>query len=416
LKNFPNQFNDPLKFRGSMEVIRDLHAKGKDPNDDVVLGIELARQKVYHLTGEGPLRQRLAAERRKPRSAQGTQTCARETRRTLFELGFVDAASRLTKSGRDLLKAPLRGEVEKQLWRKALLTLALDDGKGNVSHPVLVLLQLLEGWPIDNRDGMELALEARDDGKAEMRRMLRLAKLPSEERRKKLGISEAQQNNARKIFPALAVHAGLIERQSRRHPYTLTQLGKLAVGSGREVRPGAARAVRRRGAGGFSSTPRRRRKGRRPSPPKSPRTATPEEQAAREQLLYERTDRHEDLLDRVIDCLPAKFKDYEDRSSYDLVADRGRKHELLLFEIKTLEADEASQARRAVGQLLFYDRVVIPQAWPGRKTLPAAVFETAIPDYLTEFLQAVRIGAMWCDENGLHAQNALGRRIAKIVE
>jgi hypothetical protein len=413
VKNFPNQFNKPRKFRVSIEAIRDLLAKSKDPTDDVVLGAELARRGIGRPRGKGTLRQLLAAERRKPQKSQGTQACAKETRRTLTDLGFIDSTSRLTKFGRDFLKTPPQSAEEKRLWRKALLDLPLSDEKGNVSHPVLVLLQLVESWPIDNRDGMELALEAKDDGNAEMRRMLRLAKLSSEERRKKLGISKHQQANARKIFPTLAIHAGLIERQSKRHPYTLTQLGKIAIESGHEAGPSPSPVVAKRGAQRFSAPPQRRRRGRRPPRPASPRTLTPEELAAREQLLYERTDRHEALVDRVIGCLSSKFKDYDDRSSYDLVADRGGRHELLLFEMKTLEADEVSQARRAVGQLLFYDRVVIPRKWPGRKAALAAVFEAAISDYLAEFLQTVRIGAMWCDEGGLHAQNAVAKRILK---
>lgn len=272
----------------------------------------------------------------------------------------------------------------------------------------------MEGVPIYHRDGTELALEARDDSRAEMRRVLRLAKLPSEQRRERIGVAKSTQDDARKIFPALAEHAGLIERQSRKDPYTLTQLGRLAVQSGRETSPGAMVVPERRRGSPKFSPPRRRKRGRRPARRKSRRKATPAELAAGEQLLYERTTRHEALLDRVTDCL-AKVKDYEHSSSYDLVADPGEKRELVLFEIKTLEADEASQVRRAVGQLLFYENVVIPQHWPGRKALLAAVFEAAVSDYLADFLQSVRIGAIWCDASGLHAQNAVAKRIVKLL-
>ena len=86
---------------------------------------------------------------------------------------------------------------------------------------------------------------------------------------------------------------------------------------------------------------------------------TPEEQAAAEQLLYERTDRHEDLVDCVLDKLPDAFTKWEDPPSYDLLADRGGRTDLLLIEAKTLPGRQATQVRRAIGQLLFYEGTVI---------------------------------------------------------
>jgi hypothetical protein len=84
--------------------------------------------------------------------------------------------------------------------------------------------------------------------------------------------------------------------------------------------------------------------------------------------------------------------------------------------MKTLESDEVSQTRRAVGQLLFYEKVVVPQKWPARKVLSAAVFEAPISEDLCGFLQAVGIGSIWCDEEGLHALNRAGRRIVKVLD
>jgi hypothetical protein len=416
VKNFPNQFNEPRKFRQALEAIQDLASSGKDPGDDADLGVEFVRRGIYNLRGRGSLRARLAAERRKPPSSQGTRTAARETRRSLIGLSFIASDLTLTRSGRDLLGSEPNSDAEKQLWRRALIRLTLDGGSpAEVSHPVLVLLRLIERWAFNHRDGMELALEARNDGEAELRRMLRLLKVPRESRREKLGISKTQQENAWKIFPTLAEHAGLAEQQSPRHPYTLTELGKKAIEAGVELRPPMgprSSAPRSR----FKPAPRRRRRGRRP-PARSPRRAlSAAEQAAAEQLLYERTERHEDLVDRVTDHFPAAFKPDEDRFSFDLLVDPGKGKELLLLEMKTLESDEVSQTRRAVGQLLFYEKVVVPQKWPARKVLSAAVFEAPISEDLCGFLQAVGIGSIWCDEEGLHALNRAGRRIVKVLD
>jgi hypothetical protein len=416
MKNFAHQYNKPEKFRKALEAIEALRAKGKDPGDEFTLGAELARRSVYNLGGEGPLRKRLAVQRRKPSSNQVPRAVARETTRTLRDLRFIDEALELTSSGRALLGSPSASDEERALWRAALLGLTLEDKSGNASHPVLILLRLVERWPIYHRDGMELALEAKDDGQVELDRVLRLLQLSSDDRLEKLGVSKSRRNNARKIFPALAEHAGLIEQQSTRHPWTLTQLGKQAVEAGGELGPSTGRQRSSRGPLRFRSAPRRRRAGRRSSTRSRRRALSPAEQAAAEQLLYERTERHEDLVDRVMDHLPSACKAAEeDRFSFDLLVDPGPKKELVLLEMKTLESDEVSQARRAVGQLLFYEKVVVPQNWPDRKVLSAAVFEAAIAEELSDFLQAVSIGSLWCDEVGLHPLNRSGRRIAKAL-
>jgi hypothetical protein len=419
VKNFPNQFNDPKKFRKALESIRDLRAEGKDPYDEVVLGTEFARRGIYKLGGRGSFTQRLAAERRKPDSSQGTKTVARETRTTLIHLDFINSAMELTKSGNALLASKPFGEEEKGLWRTALLSLHLEDDRtGETFHPVVILLRLVEQWPFVHRDGMELALEARNDSRTELRRLLQLVKIPSEARLEKLGIKKSQQNNARKIFPALAEHADLIERRSSRHPYTLTGFGKQAVGASGELRQLPRRDVSSNSRSvPLRSVPRQRRKGQRSSRPAPHKILTPAEQIAAEQLLYERTSRHEDLVDLVMTHLPAGRKaPVDDRFSFDLLVDPGGDRDLLLLEMKTLEADAVSQTRRAVGQLLFYEKVMVPQTWPSRRARPAAVFESAIPEHLSAFLQAVGIGSIWCDEHSLHPLNKAGRRIVKALQ
>ncbi len=63
------------------------------------------------------------------------------------------------------------------------------------------------------------------------------------------------------------------------------------------------------------------------------------------------------------------FRSWEDPFAYDLVTDTGSGN-LLLFEMKSLEWDEATQTRRAIGQLLFYEGVVLPRGLAGPRRRP----------------------------------------------
>jgi hypothetical protein len=415
MKNFPNQFSDPTKFRESLEVIDALRSSG-GVEDDGELGAELARRGIYGLAGEGSIEQRLDAERKKKPSNQGTRTAAREMRRTLLALGLLEPAFSVTPMGRALLGESAGSDSERAIWRQALVSLKLDEGT-SASHPVLVLLRLVADRDIYERDGMELALEAHDDSESELRRLRALLELPSEERRAKLGISKAQQDNARKVFPRLAQYAKLIERNSKTDPWSLTELGRNAIvtaAGGTAVPPPQKRHPRRRrvrfrgakrslGKGPASRRPPRQRHAPRSRP-------TAEEQAAADQLLYERTDRHEALVDCLLGKMPSESEAWEDRLSYDLVVDLGP-DPLLLFEMKTLELDEATQTRRAIGQLIFYEGVVLSEEWPDRKVERVAVFESPLPDYLADLLQNNAVAAIWCDTDGIHALNALGTAV-----
>jgi hypothetical protein len=108
--------------------------------------------------------------------------------------------------------------------------------------------------------------------------------------------------------------------------------------------------------------------------------------------------------------MPSESEAWEDRLSYDLVVDLGP-DPLLLFEMKTLELDEATQTRRAIGQLIFYEGVVLSEEWPDRKVERVAVFESPLPDYLADLLQNNAVAAIWCDTDGIHALNALGTAV-----
>lgn len=414
LKNFPHQYADASKIRAALETVRDLNDRGADVGDDGVLGEELARRGIHNLLGTGSFEQRLAAARAKPPSNQGFRTAAREMRRTFVYLGWLDDDWEVTPSGAELLATAVASTEERDLWREALLALTLTDDDGNASHPVRALLRLIADHPFDGRDGLELALEAKDDSEREFRRLVRLSKLTKPERLRELGVSDTKADDAKKILPALAEQAGLIERQTPKHPYTLTDAGKTAIGAaleaGEVLRPERTRAASRRTYRGAQRKVTRHTAGRRRAlSPRSRRALTDEEQAAADRLLYERTDRHQELVRNLASAMPSRLDFYEDQSSYDFVAESGDDGALLLFEVKTLEGDEVTQVRLAVGQLLYYRDVVIPTQWPTRDVRPVAAFEGAIDPVLARFLDGLRIGAIAIRSDKLEPLNKLGR-------
>ena len=412
MKNFPHQYNDFTKLRGTLETIRDLNQRGEDLGDDGILGYELARRGIYTFRGlDGPLEDRIAEEQLKPPGSQGPRTAAREMRRTLRHLGWLDEDWSLTSEGQALLESAAGSEQERSLWQQALLELELEVD-GETSHPVRILLRLIADHEIVERQGTELALEARDDSEQEYRRISALVHLPEQGRREGIQATEYQVANARKILPSFAEQANLIHRSSQAAPYTLTEAGRAALGEGFdaravEVRPElrSRRPARRRGM------PRRTRAGTVTPPaggdPEGWASLSAEEQIAATRLRFERTVRHQDLLAQLVELLEAEgVKLYEDSSAFDLLyvpADSDQA--LTIFEIKTLEADELTQTRLAVGQLLTYEHLNVRPRWPGRDVQRMVIYDREVDGELIAFLDAVGIGAFAVSEGELVALN-----------
>ena len=66
--------------------------------------------------------------------------------------------------------------------QQAIASIAVADRDGRISHPVQVLLKLVDEVDLDSRSGMELALEAVDDSVGEFRRVAALAELDEDAR------------------------------------------------------------------------------------------------------------------------------------------------------------------------------------------------------------------------------------------
>jgi len=264
VKNFPHQYNDLRKLRATLETVRALNEAGRDTQDDGVLGYELARRRIYGFRGldytgdaatvDARLEARIAEEEQKPTGQQGARTAAREMRRTLRYLGWLEEnGADLTSAGEALLDTPEGSDEERGLMQQAIASIAVADRDGRISHPVQVLLKLIDEVDFYSRSGMELALEAADDSVGEFRRIADLAELDEEARvteLKALGWTTSQLANAVKILPAFAEQSGLMTVDGTGR-YILTDAGRRALGRAVVTTPpeppvGPGRRTRRR--------------------------------------------------------------------------------------------------------------------------------------------------------------------------
>lgn len=60
--------------------------------------------------------------------------------------------------------------------------------------------------------------------------------------------------------------------------------------------------------------------------------------------------------------------------------------DVLLFEVKTLEDDELTQARRAVGQLSYYDHFVVRREFDNAAAIRVACFERLVSEVACTYL------------------------------
>src|ERR1700674_125305 len=140
MKNFPHQYNELPKLRGSLAAVRELNGEGANVADDGVLGYRLARRGFYTFRHfDGNLEGRIAQEQAKPIGDQGARTAAREIRRTLRYLGLIDALLALTEVGNQLLAANQGSPEELSVWQATIAGLELLDSNGDLSHPICIL-------------------------------------------------------------------------------------------------------------------------------------------------------------------------------------------------------------------------------------------------------------------------------------
>lgn len=404
MKNYPNQASTFSRIRGTLEVIRDLNDQGQDASSSDVLGYACAIAGVYTfryldvLTAtHQQVLDRIAEERQKPGTDQGARTFARELRRTLRDMGWIDVDATVTAKGHELLGSQPNSSEEQGLLVEGLLNIeATHRSDGSPHHPVRTMLRLLAENESHHRDGLELALEPEDDSEAEFQRVRALYQLPRGDRLVALGISQHQRANAVKVFPSLAVAAGLVVEDNGGY-FSLSQEGWNIIGQAASPST-AKKAIGQRG--------RRTTVGRlvtsktiaKRSITRPPRMLSPEEQARAAQKLSERTASHQALVRRTAALIGDGHGDFfEDPFSYDMLwVPYDAKLPAILFEMKSVtdEADAHARVRHAVGQLSYYEYFHAAPRLDGRQILRCAVFDTEVPAELGEYLTHELVGAV----------------------
>jgi hypothetical protein len=240
MKNFPHQINQIHKLVSAMEVINILITNRKDILDDGIFGYELARKNIYTFRNHtnDDLEKRIQKEMQKKRSNQGARTCARDLRRLFILLKYIEEKSEtieLTELGKTIIKI---GKDEtnsnvKKTWKKALCKVELLEN-GEISHPYLILLKLLDHRPGLSSIKLSLCLEAKNDSSEEFTRILNLVDMEDWNNiYKKISVSEHQVRNAVKILPALAKQIGDVRIESECY-YLNNQIVKIDTKKNKE--------------------------------------------------------------------------------------------------------------------------------------------------------------------------------------
>ncbi len=426
MKNYPNQASSFARIRDTLYVVRQLNLSGEDATSDEVLGYACAQEGAYtfrRLDGtqatQRELDARIAEERKKPPSSQGVRTFARELRRTLRDMGWIDHDAMVTAEGKALLNSQPGSVEEQSLLVEGLLKIEVTE-KGGISphHPIPVLLKLLAHRPTLHRDGLELALEPRNDSDAEFIRVRQLYDLPREQRISQLGITQFQRANAVKILPSLAVAAGLVVEDADGF-FSLSQEGWQIIGqptTPTTARKRIARRGKRTTVGKLvtSKTIAKRRSRQ------APRTLTPEEQERAAERLQERTNDHQALVSRMAEVIgDGSGRFFEDEFAYDMLwVPFDFTKPAILFEMKTITSDVDAHARvrHAVGQLSYYEYFHAAPRLPDRDIVRCAVFDDEVPTELREYMTHEQVGAIALPSDGAPvALNPWGQKVLGLL-
>lgn len=408
MKNFPHQVNSIQKLRASLAVAVDLLQRGESISDDGVFGYTLARREIYTFRGldhpsRHALEQRMVQEQTKLASNQGPRTFARDLRRTLMRLAFLqehDDQLTISDFGTRLLELPDPPNPEASaLWINAILRLELEtDRRGGVTHPAMNMLRIIQAIPGIEKRWLAFSLDMDGDSRREFRRILRLIQSGRFERAcRQVGATQYEAANAVKIIPALLEQVGLISIDQTR--CTLTDVSERILN---QERPLTAEAAPTTPA--VPPIPGRRlpRPGRVVTTaediPLTVRTArstrSEEEQLHTALALKERTTLHQLAVHEIVTRLRNCGETRTSEDAFDILALPPGNAPCLLIEVKTVKDDGLLQARIALGQLLFYEFFDVPTIAPGRVVVRIVVFAGEPGQAARAFLAAYNVNCV----------------------
>ncbi len=409
MKGFPNQVSDLVTLTKALGVVSALLATGKNARSDDVFGEALLRAGVLR-TGHRPIPidTYLTQQRTLTTSNQSFRTRARGLRELFRLLGLVQerpADVSFTEAGERVLRLPDEKltQESRDLWRVIINRVTHDGGDGESSHPYQVLLRLVARRPGITRAKCALALEAKNDTEDELQRMAQLATLDEDEIRRRIGVSKANWDNAKKILPRFAEQLGDVRKVG--HEFFPTGA------------PGAE-APAQRVAGAARGMLARR--------PRSSRTVTPatiaqshnidtwdeaEELTAptvdpatyrrRQRQLRDRLQRHNNIVRQLAHALEQENAALS-ADPYDCLAVFAKV--ALLIEVKSLdrtEPDEVARVRDALSQLLYYESFAAESRVGHRRLTKVACFESKISDGHIRWLCRSDIVTIWVSEDSL---------------
>ena len=398
MKGFPNQVADLHKLATGMRCLVRLMGAGADVRDDDVFGHALVHAGVAG-TGHTPatvsdyIRQQL----KKPPSNQSFRTTARGLRELYRILGLIDNSGpkvEVTVSGYQIAAfAGLALDANQiEFWRRVILDMIHDGGDGESSHPYQVLLRLVARRPGITRAKCALALEARNNSRAELDRIVALSDLDEDAIRSEIGVTISNWNNAKKVLPKFAEQLGDVVKLGRQS-YTLADAPGRAETGIAVVQTAVLRAPRTSRKVTASTIART---GAVESFYQTSRATDPEAAMASIRIRQERLRRHQ----LIVRKLAARLSDadatlYED--PFDILAlinDRG-----FLVEVKTLDGtntDERQRVREALAQLLYYE-AFIPSAG-GTAIKKIASFEGPISEAHRKWFNSFDIAVVWVSD------------------
>ncbi len=454
MKGFPNQVADLEKIATAMHVLVQLVDNDADARDDGVFGPELVRAGV---AGTGhtprPIEAYIREQLRKEPSNQSFRTTARGLRELFRLLGFIDdSGGRVQVSNTGRQAAAFAGSPmdarQIDFWRRVIRNMTHQGTDREASHPYQVLLRLAARKPGITRAKCALALEARNDSPEELERIVALADLSEDAICRRIGVTKANWDNAKKVLPKFAEQLGDVVRSGQ--SYVLADFPgraetEVPVGPAARVvrteRPQVLQAsdvVRSRQLYVPRETPEQGEAepsaGRAPRAPRASREVTPEtigragtverfdevevppdidpvsaREAVRRRL--DRLRRHNLIVQALaVRLRQAGARLYEDPFDVLALVDEVG----ILGEVKTLdgtEADERDRVQEALAQLLYYEAFVTAPVVGAAAVHKIACFERQVSDAHQEWLNGARIATIWQVRPGRFAGNALACRV-----
>lgn len=390
MKNFPHQFNDLEKLLGALVIARKI-INADNPLTDENFGIQLTREGIYtYRRKDLSIEEYFEIEQKKPPSNRGYLTVSRDIRRFFELLGFItvfpDKKAKLNPSAKELLgtKSP---NIQRELWKNAMLQLGLEGVEGEISHPYRILLRFVTKFPGIETSKLMLALEALNDSEDEFERIGMLARLDLNQIIEKTGTSSSQAANAVKILPGIAEQLGdIIRKFNKAFPvgYIVVTEDEISTDEESDITKKDRISFREVTSEDIAK-----------EPTTSPGSSLSIDLAYAIKTRQRRLVEHQEIV-RLLAILNEKcgFQLFEGR--FDCLGIKS--DSALLYEVKTIlesAIDQEKQVVKGVGQLKYYKFSIVGKQMGISNIKELLVFSGKPNIELIEFCTAENVAVIW---------------------